>query len=52
MISITVVREKIKIPSVYSEDLEEEIGYISINMFGEDTSKEFHKSIQEFRNKS
>ncbi len=51
ILSITVVREKIKIPSVHSEELTDDIGYISINMFGQDTAKEFKKAIKEFHNK-
>jgi len=46
-----VIREKIKIPSVDTENITDEIGYISINMFWEDTSREFKNSLTKFENK-
>lgn len=51
ILKIEVIREKIKIPSVESELYEEQnIWYISINMFWEDTSLEFFKAIKELKN--
>lgn len=44
-----VIREKIKIPSVDFEKIEDNIWYISINMFWEDTSLEFSKAITELK---
>ncbi|NVP17966.1 S41 family peptidase [Candidatus Gracilibacteria bacterium] len=44
-----VVREKIKIPSVDIEFLDGEIAYISLNMFGDDTSSEFRKALDSAR---
>lgn len=46
ILEIEVTRDKIHIPSVEQEIFEEEnIGYISLNMFGETTSLEFTKAI-------
>lgn len=45
-LEISVVRDKIQIPSVESEILEENIGYITLNMYGETTSSEFKKILQ------
>lgn len=43
---IEVIRDKIKIPSVDSKIFENwKIAYISINMFWEDTSREFKKAL-------
>jgi len=47
-----VIRDKIKIPSVDTKDLENKnIWYISINMFWEETSKEFKKALEKNINK-
>ncbi|MCH2189061.1 S41 family peptidase [Candidatus Gracilibacteria bacterium] len=47
ILEIDVTREKIQIPSVESEKMNESIGYISLNMFGEDTAEEFEKALSE-----
>lgn len=46
-----IIRDKIKIPSVDSHDISEsDIWYISINMFWENTSKEFLDKLNTFNN--
>ncbi|MBW7954729.1 S41 family peptidase [Candidatus Gracilibacteria bacterium] len=46
-----VTRNKIKIPSVDTTDLKDpEIGYISLNMFGENTANEFKELLDTFNN--
>lgn len=45
-----VIRDKIKIPSISSEDFWD-IGYISINMFWENTSEEFNDELENFKEK-
>ncbi|MDP2090412.1 MAG: S41 family peptidase [Candidatus Gracilibacteria bacterium] len=46
-----VLREKIKIPSVDSEVFDDgKIAYISINMFGDDTSREFQNLLKQYMN--
>lgn len=47
-----VLREKIKIPSVDFELFENNTGYISINMFWDETSLEFEKAINELKGTS
>lgn len=48
ILTIEVIREKIKIPSVESKIFEEQnFWYIAINMFWEDTSVEFKKALDE-----
>lgn len=48
-----VVREKIKIPSVESEILEDEnIAIISLYMFGEDTYSDFNQALKEVKEKN
>lgn len=50
-LKIEVTRDKIKIPSVDSKTFENwKIGYIAINMFWEDTSKEFKKALDKNMN--
>ncbi|MCD5385255.1 S41 family peptidase [Candidatus Gracilibacteria bacterium] len=52
ILEIEVIRDKIKIPSVETKKLENnDIGYISINMFGEETSKEFKNALEQNFNK-
>ncbi|MFK7780266.1 MAG: S41 family peptidase [Candidatus Gracilibacteria bacterium] len=52
ILKIEVIREKIKIPSVESKELEDgKIGYIAINMFGENTAREFRKELDLYLNK-
>lgn len=46
-----ITREKITIPSVDTKDTgDQEIGYISLNMFGENTAKEFNEILSTFNN--
>lgn len=46
-----ITREKITIPSVDTKDTgDEEIGYISLNMFGDNTAKEFSDMLATFNN--
>ncbi len=52
-IKIEVTRWKIKIPSVEEKYFEKEnIGYIAINLFGEETSSEFTKSLNNLKQKN
>ncbi len=44
-----VIREKIKIPSVDFEKTDENIWYISINMFWEETALEFSRAIMDLK---
>ena len=46
-----VIREKIRIPSVDYDDLEWNIWYISINIFWDETSKEFKNSLEVLKDK-
>ena len=53
ILKIKVVRQKIKIPSVSYEELDDSnIWYISINIFWWDTALEFEKALFELKNKS
>ncbi len=46
-----IQRDKIKIPSVDTLDMkDEEIGYITLNMFWENTSREFLEILESFNN--
>lgn len=45
ILNILVIRDKITIPSVNSELLENNIGYIALNMFWDDTVWEFQKAL-------
>ena len=48
ILTINVIRDKIKIPSVDFKIFEDSnLGYISINIFGLDTSSEFEKALKE-----
>lgn len=47
-----LTREKIKIPSVDFEKFDNNTGYISINMFWDETSLEFQKAITELKDTS
>ncbi|MCD5375369.1 S41 family peptidase, partial [Candidatus Gracilibacteria bacterium] len=50
ILEISVVRQKIHIPSVEQEYFDEEnIAYIAINMFGDTTSKEFISAVEEVK---
>lgn len=46
----SVIRDKIKIPSLSYELIENSIWYISLNLFWDDTSSEFEKALYELRN--
>ena len=51
VLTIEVIRDKIKIPSISSEFFNNwKIAYIAINMFWEDTSDEFEIALQESMN--
>lgn len=45
-----VIRQKINIPSVHHETLENNIWYISLNQFWDNTVEEFKKSLKELEN--
>lgn len=47
LFDVTIVREKIIVPSVESEMLEDEIGYIQIITFGQDTRTELRNQLEE-----
>ena len=50
ILEITVIREKIHIPSVEEKYFEEEnIGYIALNMYGETTAFEFKKALENIK---
>ena len=52
ILKINIIRQKIKIPSVDSKELNDgKMWYISINMFWEDTSRQFRKELDNFFNK-
>ncbi len=44
---VTIVREKITIPSVDSEMLDDQIGYVQIITFGQDTRDELRNQLEE-----
>ena len=48
-LEIEVIRNRIKIPSVESETFENNLWYISINIFWTDTSSEFKKVLDELK---
>lgn len=50
VLEITVIRDKIVIPSIESKLLDNNTGYIALNMFGEDTVNEFKKALEELYN--
>lgn len=50
ILEITVIRDKITIPSVNHELLENNIGYIALNMFWDDTVSEFQKALWKLSN--
>ncbi len=53
LLEVNVVREKIKIPSVESKFFEEDnIWYISLNIFWDTTAVEFKKALDELREKN
>ncbi|MDD2908031.1 MAG: S41 family peptidase [Candidatus Gracilibacteria bacterium] len=52
IIAKDVIREKIKIPSVDYELFDNNTAYVSINMFGEETSHELKKALTELKDTS
>ena len=52
MVEIEVIREKIKIPSIESEIFENNTGYISINLFGDNTSRDFEAALDTMQDSS
>lgn len=51
VLKIEVIRDKIKIPSVDSKILEDwKTGYIAINIFWDETAKEFRKELDKYIN--
>ena len=50
-IEVPVTREKIETPTVAWKVLDNNIGYISLNLFGERTSKELNGALNELKNK-
>lgn len=52
-LNISIIREKIKIPSVEEKYFKNDnLGYISINIFWEDTADEFDKSLKDLSKKN
>lgn len=51
IITKEVTRDKITIPSVEFEEIDEKTWYISLNMFGENTFNEFLKALDEMKTK-
>lgn len=51
-LNISVVREKIQIPSVESEILEDNIWYIALNMYGDSTTSEFRVALENLKQKN
>ena len=51
IITKEVTRDKIKIPSVEFEEIDDKTWYISLNMFGENTFNEFLKALEELNDK-
>jgi len=52
VLEIEVTRDKIKIPSVEVELFDNNIGYISVNIFGETTSEDFATELAGLQNSS
>lgn len=50
-LSLTITREEIKIPSVKSEILDGNIGYLKINQFSDDTGELALKAAKDFKQK-
>lgn len=50
-LTFTITRDDIKVPSVKSEILDGNIGYLKISQFGEDTGDLAAKAAQEFKDK-
>ena len=44
-IEVAIVRDEIKVPSISWEMMDDEIAYVSINQFGDDTTKEFENAV-------
>ncbi|HSW99030.1 MAG TPA: S41 family peptidase [Candidatus Saccharimonadales bacterium] len=51
-LTLTITRDDIKVPSVTSKILDNNIGYIKINQFGADTSGLAEKAAQDFKDKN
>lgn len=51
-LSFTITRDDIKVPSVTSEVLDGNIGYLKINQFSSDTSQLANKAAQDFKSKN
>ena len=51
LLEIKVVREKITVPSVEGKVIDNNIGYIIINVFGEGTVEEFKKALNDLKDK-
>ncbi|HEX7963458.1 MAG TPA: S41 family peptidase [Candidatus Saccharimonadales bacterium] len=51
-LSFTITRDDIKVPSVTSEVLDGNIGYIKINQFSSDTAQLANKAAQDFKSKN
>ena len=49
ILTIDVIRKRILIPSVDSEIFEDNIGYISVNQFGDNTVEEFSKALKSMK---
>jgi len=49
---LTLMRETIKVETVYSEVFENEVGYIAISQFGSSTGKEFASHLDELEKNS
>jgi C-terminal processing protease CtpA/Prc len=44
-----VTRDRVKVPSVEFEKIEDNLGYITINIFGDETSRDFEEAIYNLR---
>ncbi|MDD3646341.1 MAG: S41 family peptidase [Candidatus Gracilibacteria bacterium] len=51
ILEFDVIRDKIKIPSVESKTFDDgKVGYIALNMFGDNSSEEFKTALNELKN--
>ncbi len=46
--SITITREKVRIPSVFSKIVGKDVGYVKVEYFGEKTAKEIDQAVTGF----
>ncbi|HSX34161.1 MAG TPA: S41 family peptidase [Candidatus Saccharimonadales bacterium] len=51
-LTLTITRDDIKVPSVKSEIMDGNIGYLKINQFGADTAELAQKAAQDFKDKN